>query len=1440
MATLGDLERIEHNITNSKLKAVKALHFIAYGNEGQPRLIRKNLRKFNGFRLDVDSDEYARKIDDIKKQVPLNDLTAVCHILNLDYDGDIDQILDRVCLFLNDLTVNVKDDESESEIEEEEEDEDETEEEVEEEVNNQAGRNIRSQAKAIRNEAFALTFRDVEDSIRPFDGKDSYPINKWILDFEEIADITGWNELQKLIFAKKSLRGLAKLFVQSEKGIKSWKVLKRKLLEEFEVKVSSAQVHKLLMARKKEHKETVQEYVLVMREIGSRALIEPEVIIQYIIDGINDDSSSKIVLYGAKNFSELKEKVKLYEQIKTKKNPNSFSSHTGKPNFTQYSSMKSGLGKNEVKKEFGKEVKKENDGTKPKNCFNCGERGHKSQECPNKDKGVKCFKCNTYGHISTKCTKNGSTNQSSSGQTSTSVHTIQAVPKHSVKITIDDIQLIALLDTGSDICAIRDDIYEKHLRHIPLIKDNIVVTGIGCNKIKTLGLFKKRVAINEEEMELTFHIIPRETSSFAAIVGNECLSIVDISIRNNVVEIYKKEQTNFLMEIRMDKETDANNLDLEHISEDRYRNELREIVNNYKPAKTKEVDIKMKIILKDEEPVYERPRRLAVEEKTIVEEQIKAWLEEGIIKPSCSEFASPIVLVKKKCGATRICCDYRKINKKIIRDRFPLPLIEDVLDTLQNAKYYSTIDLRNGFFHVSVEEESTKYTSFVTPNGQYEFLKCPFGLCNSPAVFQRYVSHIFLPLTVKNIAVYYMDDIIIMSSTVEEGLERLKLVLDLASSYGLQIKKNKCQFLREKVIFLGYIIEDGHVQPSDEKSLAIKRFPQPRTFKQLQSFLGLTGYFRKFIASYASIAKPLSDLLKKDQVFTFGDIQKAAFEKLKTLLSSKPVLYLYRQDCETQLHTDASKHGYGACLMQKFPEDDKFHPVYFMSRKTTPAEEHYHSYELEVLAIIQAVKKFRIYLLGIPFKIITDCAAFEKTMSKRDLTTRVARWALLLEEYEYKIEHRSGSRMAHVDALSRCPEVRVYQISKQEDGLLQRLKLAQKEDDYIQAIRKICQKEDYQDFVVKNNILYKYDSGLDLIVVPKRMQYEIIRRAHEVGHFGAVKTEEIVKREFFINKLKDKVQNCIRNCIKCILGNKKEGKKEGLLHSIAKPDEPLMTYHVDHLGPLPSTNKQYRHIFAVIDDFTKFVWLYPVKSTTSRETIDKLKIQQKTFGNPFRIISDRGTAFTSNEFREYCDEENIQHVTITTGVPRGNGQIERINRTIIPVFTKLSLDDPSKWYKHVDQVQRALNSTIQRSIDASPFEVMMGVKMKCKEDVLIREMLEKEAVDIFQEKRQEIREEGKKQILKVQEENKKHYNLRRRQPKKYHVGDMVAIKRTQFGPGLKFHRQYLGPYEVSKCNLNERYEVVKVGHSEGPSLTTTCAEYMKPWVETGSESESDS
>lgn len=338
---------------------------------------------------------------------------------------------------------------------------------------------------------------------------------------------------------------------------------------------------------------------------------------------------------------------------------------------------------------------------------------------------------------------------------STNVAVINVAPKNSVSLKFEEVTLTALFDTGSDISAFREDIYKKYFENELLSSDIIKVKGLGLTKINTLGSLSKRVEINGDNFNVLFHVLPNEVTNFQVILGNNVLEQAEVHISDEGVIVSKIKELNNLMRISIDEEgPNENDLDIGDISNPVHKKTITDMVNGYQPLKIKTSDVQMKIILKNEEPIYQRPRRLSILEKEEVDKQIEEWLEEGIIKESSSDFASPIVLVKKKNGATRICCDYRKLNKVIVKDRFPLPLIEDVLDKLEGTKNFSTIDLKNGFFHVDVEESSTKYTSFVTPNGQYEFLKCPFGLCNSPAVFQRFINNIFRPLTSKNYMIY--------------------------------------------------------------------------------------------------------------------------------------------------------------------------------------------------------------------------------------------------------------------------------------------------------------------------------------------------------------------------------------------------------------------------------------------------------------------------------------------------------------------------------------------------------------------------------------------------------------------------------------------------------------------------------------------------------------
>ncbi|GBO22891.1 Transposon Tf2-9 polyprotein [Araneus ventricosus] len=1263
----------------------------------------------------------------------------------------------------------------------------------------------------LSNSFQAFSLKDIVDLVKPFSSRENYSIETFISDVEDIFNLHEIkNPIHQVIFVKKCLTGPALTLMRSIRGITNWEQMKQHLLDEFSDKINGLQLHKLMESRRMKPFETLQEYFLAMRDLAHKGSLDDSSLIEYVINGIPDLSNNKIILYGCKSIPEFKEKLKIYEKLFN-------TSRTFRPNNDK-----------KIDPTHAAKFDRKRIPNPQPICYSCGLKGHKSTQCTNKPHGKQCYGCKNFGHIHANCPQNSRNSASKSdpklATPARTVNQISApnVPQNlmHVDITLSGIELTALCDTGSQATIINEKTYLR-IGSPPLYPSQITFSGIGRNTVQSIGFFQDSITVQNLTLPAKIHVLSDDTLPLDILIGIDFLQQTQFTFDKDGIRFCSNNDEYFLFHVA--NVIDDCPFDLSHVSDSNIRNELSSLINSYKPNKTQDSKLKMNIVLQDQIPVCQRARRLSFPEKQKVNEQITDWLNQGIIRETCSDYCSPLVLCKKKDGNLRLCIDYRKLNAKTVKDRYPLPLIEEVLDQLHSGKFFSTIDLKNGFFHVEMEEDSKKFTSFVTHDGQYEFNKVPFGLCNSPSIFQRFINHVFRDLLKEGIVIIYMDDIIIPSIDELDCLKRLSRVLQTASEYGLELNLKKCNFLKSKIEFLGYIIVNGKISPSLDKTVVVQNFPEPKSVKQVQSFLGLTGYFRKFIQNYALVAKPLSDLLRDNTEFHFGPEQKSAFQTLKQKLSENPVLHIFKQGAKLQLHTDASKFGYGAILFQQ-SDDNKFHPIHYMSKKTSPQEEKYSSYELEVLAIIEALKKFRNYLVGSKFRIITDCSAFQKTMSKTQLTPKIARWALFLEDFNYEIVHRPGKQMKHVDCLSRYPIMLVT-----HDEITSRIVNCQQSDEYISSIKQLLENKQINDFVLKNNVLYKIVNDSDLLVVPEALQNEIIKKVHTNGHFALAKTEQVLEQEFYIPNARTKIENVIANCVECILYNKKHGKGEGFLNPIPKDNVPLNTYHIDFVGPLPSTNKRYQHIFTVVDAFTKFTWFYPVKSPSAQEAIDKLKFQQTIFGNPSRIITDRGSAFTANEFETYCSEEGIQHLKITTGIPRGNGQIERMHRILIPVLSKLSHDDPTKWFKHVPTVQRVINSSTSRSTKYTPFELMMGTKMKNKEDIKVNEVLHEEYLNHLMHERDEMRNDAKKNILKVQEENRRNYDKKRKKAHQYKVGDFVAIQRTQFGTGLKLRPKFYGPYEVIKVKMKDRYDVKKLGQHEGPNITSTAADHMKMW-----------
>ena len=438
--------------------------------------------------------------------------------------------------------------------------------------------------------------------------------------------------------------------------------------------------------------------------------------------------------------------------------------------------------------------------------------------------------------------------------------------------------------------------------------------------------------------------------------------------------------------------------------------------------------IKHDIKLTDETPIYTKSYRYPEIHREEVKSQISKLLAQNIIRDSNSPWSSPIWIVPKKLDQSgkqkwRMCVDFRNINKKTVDDKFPLPNITDILDKLGKAQYFTTLDLANGFYQIQMNENDIPKTAFSTDTGHYEYLRMPFGLKNAPATFQRVMNNILRGLQ-NEICFVYLDDVIIFSTSLQEHLDKLKKVFTRLRNSKFKIQLDKSEFLRKEVQYLGHIVSKDGVKPNQDKINAVKSFPIPKTTKMIKSFLGLVGYYRRFIKDFAKITKPMTRCLKKDIKIEHTPEFIKAFEHCKQLLINSPILQYPDYSKPFLLTTDASNFALGAVLSQGPIPNDR--PIAYASRTLNESETKYSTIEKELLAIVWACKYFRPYLFGRKFYIYTDHRPLMWLFNLKEPNSKLVRWRLRLEEYDYQIIYKKGSLNTNADALSRI-QLNIYE-----------------------------------------------------------------------------------------------------------------------------------------------------------------------------------------------------------------------------------------------------------------------------------------------------------------------------------------------------------------------------------------------------------------------------
>lgn len=929
-------------------------------------------------------------------------------------------------------------------------------------------------------------------------------------------------------------------------------------------------------------------------------------------------------------------------------------------------------------------------------------------------------------------------------------------------------------------------------------------------------------------------------------------------------------------------------------------------------------------------PIHVKSYRFPECHKEEVSKQIKKMLEQGIISPSVSPWSAPIWVVPKKQDSSgkpkwRIVIDYRKLNEITIGDAYPIPNITDILDQLGHSKYFSTLDLASSFHQIMTKESDAEKTAFSVPGvsgqpGHYQFNRMPFGLKNAPSTFQRLMNVVLSGL--QGIHCYtYLDDIVIFGHDLASHISKLKLVFEKLRNHNLKLQPDKSEFLCREVQYLGHIITEHGVKPDPRKVECVQNFPVPKNPRDIKSFLGLVGYYRRFIDNFSHITKPLTSLLKKDIKFQWLSEQEKAFETLKYKITTAPILQYPDFSKPFLLTTDASNYAVSAILSQGKINKDL--PIAYASRTLNKSEGNYSTTEKECLAIIFGTKVFRPYLYGRKFKIVTDHKPLQWLFNCKDPSSKLVRWRLKLEEFDYEIVYKKGKINCNADSLSRNPILAVCPNSPSTSETYEKyLEISQKQsltydtiidehnesllktkckmitypsaidlDDSIPYCSEIIQmskfNEDipdirtverelftfqstsnekhtfthlflrvhhYDDITYKDvfNMLRDYrdmlttwyseekefaisdfqdpfakvsftkiynmlgfifnNTGIKIhiyhnnILFPTPVEVpRILKENHDTpsaGHPGITRMYDRLKQLYWWKNMRQDIESYVKSCKSCQINKplRSSNKAPMIITSTAtKPNEKL---YLDIVGPLPETRiDQYKFILTLQDDLTKYSQAYPMQTCSAQETAQRLVHFISHLGIPRTVVTDQGTNFCSDVFKQLEQLFGIKHIYASPYHPQTCGALERSHSTLKEYLRSYIDENSHTWDLYLNTAMLAYNSNVHSTTGFAPFELLFGHKPYIPKSIdSLDSNTYTDYVRALNHRLYYSRQKALQNIQHSKERSKQYYDSHSR-PTTYNVGDMVYI-RCHHKQNKALSPVWKGPYKIIKINGN--------------------------------------
>ncbi len=841
-----------------------------------------------------------------------------------------------------------------------------------------------------------------------------------------------------------------------------------------------------------------------------------------------------------------------------------------------------------------------------------------------------------------------------------------------------------------------------------------------------------------------------------------------------------------------------------------YRDVLRGMPSGYVPPHRPGVDHTIPIADPSAPPPFLSTYRLSVTELDECRIQLTDLLARGFIEPSESPYSSPILFVRKKGGALRFCVDFRTLNKQTIKNRYAIPRAEELFDRLQGASVFSKIDLESGYWQIRVAKDDVPKTAFRTRYGHYQFKVMPFGLTNAPASFQSAMNNIFRPY-LDDFVVVFLDDILVFSKDPTQHAKHLDIVLGILCQHNYFARLHKCSFAELALEFLGHIISKNTIAMDPAKISAIKDWPMPTTVRHVRSFLGLAGYYRRFIDHFATHAAPLTDLTRHENHDIgkhWNDSCTKAFTDLKTFITSAPCLALPDLSLPFEVYSDSSDFAMGAVLLQRATPTDDPHPVCFLSRKHPHAVTRYPAWEQELYALVETLREWRCYLEGTHSTIYTDHQSLTTLMTQRKLNGRQSRWIEEIWCYEHSIKWTPGETNL-ADPFSRRPD-------HKDEPLLNDITTDISVHEHFDTIRDGYRTDPfYSDpshkrlgpLTLKDGLWY-YKHRL-CIPDDADLRHSFLHDAHDApfsGHQGKHTTMDVLARHVWWPRMAADVDSYVRACHSCQLNKPSSLVPAGLLQPLPIPTTCWDSVSVDFMTGLPRTSKGHDAICVFVDRLSKYVHIIPTKMSNSAiqfATVFKDNIF-RLHGIPKTLVSDRVPRFTSDFWRELFRQLGSLLNLSTAYHPQTDGQTENANRHISAYIRHYISPYQTDWDTHLTCAEFALNNHRSSTTRFTPFYMVYGRHPNTpitltNKVVAVRDDSTPLSVDAFIRNWHMDLQTAKASMETAQQRQQRYANLHRRDIH-FEPGDYVYIDAHDINirtKAKKFKQRWIGPHKVT-------------------------------------------